>query len=92
MITESTREYKGYRIRLRAVTGNGFWYKIEKDCPNEASPNGIKNIILMDKGFDFIEPSVLYKKATDYIDNFSDRLEIKFNEKIKQLHERNNRK
>ena len=34
MITESFQEYKGYIIRLRAVTGNGFWYSIIKQTPN----------------------------------------------------------
>lgn len=79
MITESFREYKGYTIRLRAVTGNGFWYAILKQKPNASSPNGMKNVYLKKVGFDFIEPEVLLKKATDYIDNFEQQLIDKYN-------------
>lgn len=78
MITESNHDYKGYNIRLRAVTNNGFWYKIEKFIPNPTSPNGLKRIILRQRGYNFIRPSESLQKAKDYIDEFSDVLEEKF--------------
>lgn len=79
MITESFREYKGYTIRLRAVTGNGFWYAIIKQKPNISSPQGMKNIYLKKSGFEFIEPNALLKKAFHYIDNFEKELIDKYN-------------
>ena len=78
MITESFQEYKGYIIRLRAVSGNGFWYSIIKQKPNPQSPNGMKNVYLREKGYDFIEPSELLQKAKSYIDNFKDKLRTKY--------------
>ena len=77
-ITESYHSYKGYTIKLRAVSYNGFWYKIIKQAPNETSPNGIKNLLLRERGFNFILPADLLKKAKDYIDAFSDKLEEKY--------------
>jgi len=79
MITESFQEYKGYTIRLRAVTGNGFWYAIIKYKPNPTSPDSIKTVYLHRRGFVFIEPEKLLQKAKDYIDNCSVILEDKFN-------------
>jgi hypothetical protein len=78
MITESFQEYKGYTIKLRAATGNGFWYKIIKTYPNSSSPNGIKNLLLREKGWNFIEPNILLQKAKNYIDNYSKELEEKY--------------
>jgi len=85
MITESFQEYKGYTIRLRAVTMNGFWYSIIKTAPNSTSPNGIKNLYLHQKGWNFIEPKELLQKAKDYIDNHEDNLIKKYNESILKL-------
>jgi hypothetical protein len=85
MITESFQSYKGYIIRLRAVTGNGFWYAIIKEVPNEASPNGIKKLYLRQKGWNFIEPEVLLQKAKDYIDNHAANLDTRIF--LKYLHE-----
>ncbi len=79
MVTESTQEYKGYTIRLRAVTGNGFWYIIQKQKPNASSPNGMKNMILRRMGFDYIEPDVLLQKAKNYIDEYEHVLHEKYN-------------
>ena len=59
MITESFHKYKGYTVRLRAVTGNGFWYAIIKQKPNASSPDGMKNIYLRKMGFNFIKPEEL---------------------------------
>ena len=81
MITESFQEYKGYIIRLRAVTNNGFWYDIIKEIPSISSPNGIKKIYLRKKGWNFIKPDVLLSKAKQYIDEFSPQLDKKFNER-----------
>lgn len=78
MITESYHNYKGYIIRLRAVTNNGFWYAIIKQIPNETSPNGIKNIYLRKQGFNFILPEKLLEKAKNYIDSYPNNLENKF--------------
>ena len=79
-ITESFHDYKGYRIRLRAATFNGFWYSIIKDVPNASSPNGIKHLYLRERGFNFIESAELLKLAKKFIDEFPDRLEKKFND------------
>lgn len=79
MVTQSFQEYKGYIIKLRASTGNGFWYKILKTTPNKSSPNGIKYFNLREQGFNFIEPEKLLFKAKNYIDNFSEKLEEKYN-------------
>jgi len=84
-VTESFHEYKGYTIRLRAVLGNGFWYSIIKTAPNPPSPDGIKKLYLRDIGYNFIEPKELLEKAKNYIDNYSDILEKKYNNKIKTL-------
>ncbi len=78
MITESYNYYKGYTIRLRAVTGNGFWYAIMKQKPNPKSPNGIKNVYLRKVGFNFIKPEELLQKAKNYIDNFENQLIVKY--------------
>ena len=79
MITESFTPYKGYIIRLRAVTMNGFWYDIIKEKPNESSPNGIKKIYLRKIGYNFIKPDELLQKAKDYIDNYQINLITKYN-------------
>lgn len=78
MITESFHNYKGYIIRLRAVTNNGFGYAIIKEIPSLSSPNGIKKIYLRRITFNFIEPDMLLQKAKNYIDNYSENLEQKF--------------
>ena len=78
MTTTSSEVYKGYIIQLRAKTLNGFWYSIIKQVSNEKSPNGIKNIYLREQGFNFITPAELKLKAKNYIDNFSNKLEEKF--------------
>ncbi len=78
-ITESFYNYKGYIIKLRAVELNGFWYYIIKQIPNDKSPNGIKNIYLRQKGWNFIKPNDLLEKAKSYIDDFPTELETKFN-------------
>ncbi len=84
MVTESFQEYNGYVIRLRAVTGNGFWYAIIKDVPNSLSPNGVKRLYLKKAGFNFIHPEELLQKAKNYIDNFQQELEKKLQkEKLK---------
>ena len=85
MITESFQEYKGYTIRLRAVTMNGFWYSIIKTAPNKTSPNGLKNLYLKEKGYNFIEPKELLQEAKDYIDNHEDNLIKKYNERSSKL-------
>ena len=74
MITESFHHYKGYKIRLRAVTFNGFWYAIIKEIPNNSSPNGTKNLYLVQKGWNFIKSDDLLAKAINYIDNHNDNL------------------
>ena len=79
MVTESFQEYKGYLIRLRAVTYNGFWYAIIKEVPNTKSPNGIKKLYLKQQGYNFIKPNDLLKKAIDYIDNHEINLINKYN-------------
>lgn len=79
MITESFQEYKGYTVRLRAVTGGGFGYAIIKDIQHTSSPNGIKKVYLRKQIFDFIEPEKLMFKAKNYIDNFEHKLIEKFN-------------
>jgi hypothetical protein len=79
MITETFQEYKGYTIRLRAVTNNGFGYSIIKQKPNTSSPNGLKNIYLRTERYVFIEPEILLNKAKNYIDNFEDKLIEKYN-------------
>ena len=79
MITESFQEYKGYTIRLRAVSLNGFSYSIIKQKPNISSPNGLKNIYLRTERYVFIKADVLLNKAKNYIDNFEDKLIEKFN-------------
>jgi len=84
-VTESFHKYKGYTIRLRAVLGNGFWYSVIKTVPNSLSPNGIKKLYLRNIGYNFIEPEELLEKAKKYIDNYSDILEKKYNNKIKTL-------
>lgn len=81
-ITESFHEYKGYVIKLRAVTYNGFWYSIIKLAFNKTSPNGIKNLYLREKGYNFILAKDLLQEAKNYIDNFSNELEKKY-EKLK---------
>lgn len=86
-ITESFTDYKGYTIRLRACTYNGFWYAITKKVPNIASPDGIKTLYLRKHGFNFISADNLRDKAANYIDNFSKQLEdevIKLTSKLKQ--------
>ena len=79
MITESFQEYKGYTIRLRAVTNNGFTYDIIKQKPNPTSPNGVKNIYLRKVSYWYIKPEELLNKAKNYIDNFEDNLINKYN-------------
>lgn len=79
MITESFQKYKGYIIRLRAVTGNGFTYDIIKQKPNELSPNGMKNIYLRKVSYWYIKPDILLSKAKNYIDNFENNLIEKYN-------------
>lgn len=79
MITESFQSYKGYTIRLRAVTNGGFGYAIIKYTPNESSPNGQKAIYLRKEVYTYINPDILLSKAKNYIDNFEDMLIIKFN-------------
>lgn len=78
MITESFHNYKNYIIRLRAVTGNGFWYAIIKEVPCQKSPGGIKKLYLKKEGYNFISPEKLLNKAKNYIDNHSSNLEAKF--------------
>lgn len=78
MITESYQDYKGYIIRLRAVTGGGFGYAIIKKIDSDKSPNGIKKVYLRKQVFDFIEPDKLLFKAKNYIDNFENKLIEKF--------------
>lgn len=80
-ITESLHDYKGFIIKLRAVEGNGFWYKIFKPTPNSDSPGGFKNIYLRERGFNFILPDELLSKAKNYIDEFEIKLIEKFNQK-----------
>ena len=77
MITESFHNYKGYIIRLRAVTYNGFWYAIIKEIPNVSSPNGIKKLYLKQKGYHFIRPEELLQKAKNYIDNHENNIKQK---------------
>lgn len=79
MITESFHNYKGYIIRLRAVTNNGFWYAIIKEIPCSTSPGGIKKLYLRKIGYNFILPENLLNKAKHYIDNHSNNLDEKFN-------------
>lgn len=79
MITESFQEYKGYIIRLRAITGNGFTSDIIKQKPNPTSPNGMKNIYLRKDAYWYIKPDVLLNKAKNYIDNFEIKLIEKYN-------------
>ena len=79
MITESFQEYKGYIIRLRAITGNGFWYAIIKDIPSLKSSNGIKRLYLRKEGYNYISSQELLTKAKNYIDNYPNQLEDKFN-------------
>ena len=82
MITESFHEYKGYTIRLRAVTGNGFWYDIIKTKPNQSSPGGVKRIYLRKVGYDFIKSEQLLQKAKNYIDNHEADLIAKYNKAL----------
>lgn len=79
MITESFQVYKGYIIRLRAVTGNGFTYDIIKQKPNKSSPNGMKNIYLRKVSYLYIEPDKLLSLAKNYIDKFENNLIEKYN-------------
>ena len=72
-ITDSFYTHKGYNIRLRAATRNGFYYRIGK-----ASADGTKEIVLCEKGFDFIDAKLLLQKAKDRIDKNSKRLEEKY--------------
>lgn len=81
MITESFHNHKGYTIRLRAVTGNGFGYSIIKTKPNSSSPNGIKNIYLRRVTYNFISADELLNKAINYIDNFENNLIDIYNKK-----------
>lgn len=81
MITESFHNHKGYTIRLRAVTNNGFSYSIIKTKPNSSSPNGIKNIYLRRVTYNFINANELLTKAINYIDNFEDNLIAIYNKK-----------
>lgn len=83
MITESFQKYRGFTIRLRAVTGNGFWFDIIRQVPNAASPDGMRNVYLRKKGFNFIQPGELLRKAKSYIDNFAPELEKKFELMVK---------
>ena len=83
MVTESYQDYKGYTIRLRAVTNNGFWYSIIKYIDNTSSPNGKKTLYLRKQGFNYIEPEALLNKAKNYIDNFEDNLVKKYNSLVK---------
>ena len=84
MITESFQNYKGYIIRLRAKTNGRFGYSIIKQKDNLNSPNGIKNVILRQIIFNYIEPEVLLKKAKDYIDSYESLLIEKFKQKLLQ--------
>jgi hypothetical protein len=82
MITESLYEYKGYTIKLRASTGNGFKYVIIKKHPRASSPDGIKWYSLRTREWIFIKPSDCLQKAKDYIDNFSEELNNNFTKKL----------
>lgn len=82
MITESFHEYKGYIIRLRAVTNSGFSYSIIKKIQNDKSPNGFKNIYLRKITYNYIKPGVLIQKAYDYINEFEHLLIEKFNKHL----------
>lgn len=85
MVTESFHPYKGYIIRLRAVTFNGIWYAIIKEIPNKNSPNGIKKVYLRQRGYNFIKPENLLIQAKHYIDNFPIKLEEKLNKLTNKL-------
>ena len=78
MVTESFQEYKGFIIRLRAVTNNGFWYSIIKTMKNESSPDGVKNCYLSKKGFNFIAPLDLLSRAKKHINNHEGDLNAKY--------------
>jgi len=84
MITESFYPYKGYIIRLRAVTYNGFWYAIIKEVNNTNSPGGIKKLYLRQKGWNYIDPEILLQKAKTYIDEYSNVLEQKWMNSLRQ--------
>lgn len=85
MITETFYPYKDYIIRLRAVTGNGFWYSITKDVPNPSSPNGVKILYLRKQGFNFILPEELLNKAKNYIDNYPENLKVSYHKQLTKL-------
>jgi len=85
MITESFQEYKGYTIRLRAVTDNGFWLAIIKYIPSPKSPNGLKTLYLHKRGYNFIKPDEFLKIAYNYIDNHEDNLIKKFNNEVSRF-------
>lgn len=79
MVTESFQEYKGYIIKLRAVTMGGFGYLIIKQKPNPSSPNGRKNIYLRQRIYNFISLEELIIEAKNYINNYEINLITKFN-------------
>jgi hypothetical protein len=79
MITESFHPYKGYVIRLRAVTDNGFGFSIIKEVPNATSPGGIKKLYLREKRYAFTNAEALMKEAINYIDNHESNLIQKIN-------------
>ena len=85
MITESFQEYKGYTIRLKAVTMKGFRYFIFKTTLDKTNPNNVKKIYLKEKVHTFIKPEKLLQEAKDYIDNHEDNLIKKYNERSSKL-------
>jgi hypothetical protein len=71
--TMSETDYKGYTIRLRSYTNSGISCKIIK-----LSTTG-KQLRLREENYYFYDPTKLLQKAKNYIDQFSSKLELKFN-------------
>lgn len=82
MITESFHEHKGFIIRLRFVTSKGGGYSIIKQKQSPSSPDGVKNIYLRKKEWVFINPYSLLGKAIDYINEFENELNTKFDKHV----------
>lgn len=77
-IKESFYEYKGYIIRLRfSVMGRNGSTILRKTEEN-------KWFNLREYRFNFIKPNDAIQKAKDYIDEFGDKLEEKFNKQYNE--------
>lgn len=77
-ITESVHDYKGYKIKLRYSTGHGGGSITVKVV-------GDKWINLRNDNWNFVRPDHLLTRAKDYIDNYPERLEEKFNRLLSEF-------